>query len=96
MFLRDANEPIRKNLGERMAFLIGTWTEERKEIVRNVAEVYKVCSAFVHHGGSPKHQHALDQFLTTTWKTFAELLRTRDTYKTVAALLVILEDRKMS
>jgi hypothetical protein len=96
VFLRDANEPIQKNLGERMAFLIGTSIEERKEIVRNIGEVYTIRSAFVHHGQSPKHQHALDRFLITTWNTFAELLQLRDTYKTKSALLGVLEDRKMS
>ncbi len=96
LFLRDASEPIQKNLGERIAFLIGTSSEERKQIVGNVQEIYKIRSAFVHHGQVPRHQTSLDQFLRTTWTTFAELLRCRDQYKTKAALIGALEDRKMS
>ena len=96
MFLIDANEPIQKNLGERLAFLVGTTVEERKAIVKNVGEVYKVRSAFVHHGQVPRHQDALDRFLIIAWDAFAGLLRNRDQYKTKAALLGALEDRKMS
>ena len=34
MLLKDSNEPIAKNIGERMAFLIGESVEERKKIGR--------------------------------------------------------------
>src|ERR1019366_1246436 len=36
MLLKDGNEPISKNIGERLAFLIGSSVEERRAIVRNV------------------------------------------------------------
>jgi hypothetical protein len=83
-------------LGERIAFLIGTTVQERKQIVRTIQDVYKVRSAFVHHGQAPRHQDVLDNFLVTAWRVFAELLRLRDQHKTKAALLGVLEDRKMS
>ena len=96
ILLKDANEPIQKNLGERMAFLVRESVDERKEIVRNIAEVYKARSSFVHHGNSIKHQEALDRFLVTAWETFSRLLLLKDKYKTKAALLDSLEDMKMS
>ena len=40
--LKDANEPIQKNLGERMAFVIGNSLQERKEIIRNVDQFYVI------------------------------------------------------
>jgi hypothetical protein len=96
LFLRDANEPIQKTLGERIAFLIGATLQERKGIVRNVAAIYKVRSAFVHHGQEPNDQQELDQFLQTAWQTFATLLEGRDLHLTRAALVSALEDLRMS
>jgi hypothetical protein len=48
MLLRDNSEPIQKNIGERMAFLIGQTAQERKGIVKNIDEIYRIRSAFVH------------------------------------------------
>ncbi len=96
IFLRDSSEPIQKNLGERIAFLIGETIEQRKAIVKNVTQIYKIRSAFVHHGATPEHQEVLDEFLITAWSTFAKLLELRDRYRTKEVLLSELEDRKMS
>jgi hypothetical protein len=52
MLLRDSNEPITKNIGERMAFLIGTSVEEREAIIQNVDAAYRIRSKFIHHGNS--------------------------------------------
>jgi len=41
LLLKDSNEPIQKNLGERMAFIIGESLEERKKIVANVEDFYR-------------------------------------------------------
>ena len=62
MLLRDSNEPIQKNLAERMAFLIGQSVEQRKAVVKNVTDVYKVRSAFIHHGASPEDRDNFDEF----------------------------------
>jgi len=45
--LKDSNEPIQKNLGERMAFIIGESLEERKKIVANVEDFYRIRSRLV-------------------------------------------------
>jgi hypothetical protein len=96
MLLRDSNEPIQKNLGERMAFLIGQSIDERKQIVENVDVIYKARSAFVHHGQTPRDQEALDYFLPNAWATFGTLLGLVKRCETKAALISLLEDRKMA
>ena len=40
ILLKNDSEPIQKNLGERMAFLIGPTVEARKTIIANVVETY--------------------------------------------------------
>jgi integrase len=52
MLLRTSNEPITKNIGKRMAFLIGTSVEERMAIVQNVDAAYRIRSKFIHQGNS--------------------------------------------
>ncbi len=70
ILLRNQTEPIQKNLGERMAYLVGDNVEGRKQIAKTVDEIYKIRSAFVHHGQTPKHIEILDRFLSMAWQTF--------------------------
>ena len=96
MLLRDGNEPIQKNLGERMAFLIGQTAQARKDIVQNIEGVYRIRSAFVHHGQTSRHVEIVDRFLVNAWTTFSRLMDLSVKYRTKAALLGALEDLKMS
>ena len=96
MLLKDGNESIQQNLGERMAFLIGQNSQERMDIVKNVREVYGIRSAFVHHGETPRHVSIVDKFLVYAWTTFSRLMDLSVQYKTKAALIGALDDRKMS
>lgn len=96
MLLRDGNEPIQKNLGERMAFLIGQSVPERMDILKNIDEVYRIRSAFVHHGQTAKHVETVDRFLVNAWTTFSRLMDLSTKHRTKAALIGDLEDRKMS
>ncbi len=96
MLLRDGNEPIQKNLGERMAFLIGQSVPERKDIVKNIDDVYRIRSAFVHHGQTARNVETVDRFLLNAWATFSRLMDFSAKYRTKAALIGDLEERKMS
>jgi hypothetical protein len=96
MLLRDSNEPIQKNLGERMAFLIGQSPAERKDIVKNIDATYRIRSAFVHHAQTARHIETVDRFLINAWTTFSRLMDLSVKYKTKAALIGALEDLKMS
>jgi hypothetical protein len=98
LLLKDLREPVQKNLGERMAFIIGNSLEERKEIVRNVEEFYRIRSAFFHHGQSVSVEDTdiVDKFFFSVWLSLARLLAQIDQYKTKDQLLTALEDRKLS
>src|SRR5438876_427287 len=52
MLLRSENEPLAKNVGERLAFLIGESKEKRIAVKNNVVEIYSHRSGFIHHGRS--------------------------------------------
>ena len=96
MLLRDGNEPIQKNLGERMAFLIGQTAQQRKNIVKNIDEVYRIRSAFIHHGQTPRDVETVDHFLVNAWTSFSRLMDLSTEYQTKDALVGALEDLKMS
>lgn len=96
MLLRDSNEPITKNIGERMAFLIGTSVEERMAIIRNVDSAYRIRSSFIHHGNSVEDSEVIERFLEYAWQCFHAMLQHIDDIHTKAALIEALERRKLS
>ncbi len=98
LLIKDSREPIQKNLGERMAFIVGNSLAERKDVVRNVEEFYRVRSAFFHHGRSvePQDTDIVDKFFFNVWLCLSRLLAQVDQYETKDKLLSVLEDRKLS
>lgn len=96
MLLKDASEPIVKNIGERMAFLIRDTLDARKLIVANVNETYQLRSAFIHHGESVEDLATVERFLGYAWETFRRLLERIGRHDTRALLIQELDDRKLS
>ncbi len=97
IFLRNASEPIQKNLGERMAFLIGEDVEQRKKVIQNVDEFYGIRSGLIHHGKEvQEHQKDIvDEFFVNVWFSFVTLMRSREQWKTRSDMFATLEDRKL-
>ena len=52
-----------------MAFIVGDSLEERKAIVNNVEDFYRVRSALFHHGKSvsPEDKKVVDKFFFNVW-----------------------------
>jgi len=98
LLLKDSHEPIQKNLGERMAFLIGDSLPARKEIVRNVEDFYRIRSDFFHHGESVRAEETdvIDKFFFSVWFSLTRLLAQVDQYSTKEQLLASLDDIKFS
>jgi Apea-like HEPN len=63
VLIRNSNEPLGKNIGERMAFLVGDTVDSRKAVLANVDEIYKLRSSFIHHGGAVKRPELLSTFM---------------------------------
>jgi hypothetical protein len=95
MLLRNDSEPIQKNIGERMAFLIGPTVEARKAIIANVLETYARRSSFVHHGQGIDATDTLAIFMLNTWTCFYRMLELSSQFETKDALIQSLEDRKL-
>ena len=96
MLLKDSNEPITKNIGERMAFLIENTVEERRAVIHNVDAAYRIRSKFIHHGESAEESGVIEQFCANVWKCFYSLLHQMDGFTTKTDLIEALENRKLS
>ena len=62
ILLKDSNESIQKNIGDRLAFYLETEEKERRAIAKNVLDVYKARSRFIHHGHQIEYDEMLDDF----------------------------------
>lgn len=98
IFLRNGNEPIQKNLGERMAFLIGQNVDERRKVIKNVDDFYGIRSALIHHGKAIQEDQMdiIDEFFVNVWFSFVTLMRNRDQWMTRNDMFISLEDRKLA
>jgi hypothetical protein len=81
ILLRDANEPIQQNIGERMAFLLENTADKRKAIIKNVKEVYAVRSKFIHHGQTIDEMELITTFMSNTYRFFLVLIMNINKYK---------------
>jgi hypothetical protein len=98
IFLRNASEPIQKNLGERMAFLIGQSVDERRKIIKNVDEFYGIRSGLIHHGKEVQDhkKDVVDEFFVNVWFSFVVLMRSASKWKTRDEMFLALEERKLA
>jgi len=95
ILLRDNNEPVGKNIGERLAFVVGITPEERIAIRDNVKQVYDLRSAFLHHGRAVREMDSLELFMGYVWRGFVALIHDMDKFRTKQDLIEALERRKM-
>jgi hypothetical protein len=95
ILLRDNNEPIQKNIAERLAFVVGATTDERIVIRNNVTRVYALRSAFLHHGRALAEMEALEVFMQHVWRGFVMLICDMNNFRTKEDLIAALERRKM-
>ncbi len=100
VILQNENEPLGKNVGERMAALIGSTVDDRKRILSNVAKTYSLRSSFVHHGKriSLDELETLKEFMMNAWRCLGSLV---DMYYknpaiTRSGFFAELEERRLS
>lgn len=96
LLLRNDSEPIQQNIGDRMAFMLGSTVDERLSIIRLVKDVYTMRSRFIHHGESLNDLELLQKFMSYSWILFLRLLQNHSRFKDRLALLDDLDRRKYS
>lgn len=74
ILLKNNNEGIEQNLGERMAFIIAKSVPDRRAVIANIKEIYHLRSQFLHHGITIENMAALRVFMKNAWVLFHCLL----------------------
>jgi hypothetical protein len=95
VLLRDNNEPIQKNIGERLAFIVGRTPDERMSVRDSLTRAYRLRSAFLHHGRALDEMDALEVFMRHVWRGFLFLIQNKHRFHTKQDLIEALERRKM-
>ena len=94
--LKNDTESIQQNLAERMAFLLETELNKRKNVIKNVKNVYQIRSRYLHHGLPSDDISQLSYFLINVLNLFFNLLSLTKKFQTKKELLDAIEDHKLS
>lgn len=96
LLLRNSTEGIEQNLGERMAFVIAKDVPNRKAVISNIKEVYRLRSQFLHHGVTIENREALRVFMRNAWVFLHSMLQNTRKLKTMDNLFDSIEHIKLS
>lgn len=93
--LRNENEPIQQNIAERLAFFISDNLEDRKDIIKNLKNVYGFRSRYLHHGHSSSELGELSKFFRNVWMFYVQLVTNARTFKEKNEFLNAIDDQKL-
>jgi hypothetical protein len=96
VLLRNEQEPISQNIGERIAFFISEKGEERRAIVKQVKSIYSLRSKFIHHGQNLNDLKIMESFMINARLFFQKLILSINQFKTKEQFLSNLEEIKFS
>ncbi len=96
MLLKNENESIMQNIGERIAFFITTNSVERKRIVERTKTIYSLRSKFIHHGQNIDDIQKLQDFMFDAWRFFQNLILNINRFNTKEEFITKIEEVKFS
>jgi|GEM_PF-6542619 len=94
--LRNQNENIQQNIGERVAFIIGNTPSERIAIKYNIIAAYSIRSKAVHHGQSIRERDTIIEFFKNVFFFFVNMIDCNEKYKTRNDLFDEIEGKKFA
>ena len=94
ILLRDENEPIAQNIGDRIAYAIARKGNERRDIVHKVKKAYELRSKFIHHGIQINDIETMQSFMEIAWVFFHFLIINGNKFKTKEEMLNTLDELK--
>lgn len=96
ILLKNENEPIQQNIGERIAFFIGETADERKSIISNLKKAYNLRSLFIHHGHTVEDLETLKEFMLNVWTFFCLFIQNSNRFNSKEQLIESIEKIKLS
>jgi len=92
LLMRNDNEPIQSKLGPRVALLTKPGLEGRKQAIHDLADGYRLRSAFVHHGVRPDDVQIANRLLQLCWDAVSSVMYATRKFNSKDALLNHLDD----
>lgn len=96
ILLKNENEPISTHIADRLAFVLGTTVDERKNIVQLVRTCYGFRSKFLHHGQTLSDFDILAKFMMYVWVFFIRLTKFANQFNTRLDFISEIENIKYS
>ncbi len=96
LLLKDGNEPIQGNVGERMAFIIEQDVAGRKRVAATFKQAYALRSKYVHHYRSIDDQTVLGEFFYDMYRLLFVAISNMDRVPSQAAFFEMLDNAKFS
>ena len=96
VLLKNSDEPIQQNLGERLAMLTKEDPQERMKTIGTVRKVYGLRSRFLHHTERPGDTNLVQEFMLVAWVGLLCVVEESAKYATVEEFATGLDIRKMS
>jgi hypothetical protein len=96
LLLRDSNEPVKSNLGYRVALLSTSKLEDRKKAKQDFLKGYSLRSQFVHHGAKLDDIQTANRVLLLCWSAINAVMVLTRKFETKQALLDSLEDELLT
>jgi hypothetical protein len=78
--LKDESEIVQQTVADRIAFCVGSRSDERRSIVRTVKAAYGLRSRFIHHGQTVEDLDTTQEFLLIVWRFFLCLVLNNEKY----------------
>lgn len=95
MLLKDENEPIQQNLGERIAVFTQTDLDRRKDVIRAVKDAYRLRSRYLHHGIPPADHTIIQNLLFVAWDFYGKLLASSTAHEKRLGFVQWIDDTKL-
>ena len=96
ILLKDENESIQQNVGERMAFVLANTLEARRAKVRHLTDAYRLRSKFIHHGETIAEIETVRTFMLDAWRLFIALVKASHRFDTKADFINHLDAMRLS
>lgn len=97
LFLKSTLEgSIRKNVSERLAFLLGETLDARQHIISCYSRAYQIRSKALHHGVRPQDLEAVREFMDVAWHVFLRLIQNVDRFAQQQDMIQWLDDMKFA
>jgi hypothetical protein len=95
LLLKNENEPIQQNLGERVAVFLESGLDARKAVIRVIKETYSFRSPYLHHGQFATELDIVQGVLIIAWRFYVKLLTVVGQHTTRLGFVQAIDDEKL-